>query len=443
MSERDGMEEHAADRRLREEIGAVDPPGAEPAERRAWEIVRAAHAELWAPEAEEPGASRSARGHGRVSARARRIWRRSRHPGRLAAACAALLLGVLAISPAGAEVRDWVGDRLVAESPAPVTSLTALPGRGDLLVESARGTWLVEADGSKRLLGGFHDAAWSPHGMFVVATAGNQLVALEPGGEARWAVTRPGPVSLPSWNGPDGFRIAYLEGRDLRVVAGDGTGDRVVAEGVVPVRPAWRPGPEHILAYALPGGRVRAVRADTGKAVFSAWPGDGAPPGAAGTSPSAPGVIGLEWSQDGGRLLAWAPGRAILLDARGREVWRFAAREGMRIAAAALAPGSSGAVAIVSEGGRSTVTLTGPGRGARELFAVRGALGGPLWSPDASRLLVGWPTADQWLFLPTGFGRSARSRVGGRVRAFADISAQFAPGATSPAAFPRLAGWCC
>jgi hypothetical protein len=56
-------------------------------------------------------------------------------------------------------------------------------------------------------------------------------------------------------------------------------------------------------------------------------------------------------------------------------------------------------------------------------------------SPDGSRLLIAWPEADQWLFVPAD-GRS-------RVRAIGDIAAQFAPGHEATAAFPRVAGWCC
>ena len=59
------------------------------------------------------------------------------------------------------------------------------------------------------------------------------------------------------------------------------------------------------------------------------------------------------------------------------------------------------------------VDLDRPGHG-RLLFAGPGAFGSIVWSPDGRWLLVGWPTADQWLFLH-----------GSRVHAVANIREQF------------------
>ena len=77
----------------------------------------------------------------------------------------------------------------------------------------------------------------------------------------------------------------------------------------------------------------------------------------------------------------------------------------------------------------------------RVLFSARGKLTGPTWSPDGRWLLVGWPEADQWLFIPV-----ARSRGDGRrdrqdVVPFDRISEQFDPGGAGAAPFPRVAGW--
>ena len=44
---------------------------------------------------------------------------------------------------------------------------------------------------------------------------------------------------------------------------------------------------------------------------------------------------------------------------------------------------------MVAGGGTRSVLLAKPGR-----------LTGPTWSPDGHWLLVGWPAADQWLFIP-------------------------------------------
>ena len=48
---------------------------------------------------------------------------------------------------------------------------------------SGSGIWVVQNDGSKRLLAGYRDAAWSPHGLYVAAVHGNELRALEPNGQ--------------------------------------------------------------------------------------------------------------------------------------------------------------------------------------------------------------------------------------------------------------------
>jgi hypothetical protein len=64
--------------------------------------------------------------------------------------------------------------------------------------------------------------------------------------------------------------------------------------------------------------------------------------------------------------------------------------------------------------------------------AVR--FGWPTFSPDGRWILLPWPQADQWLFVPVD---------GGRIRAVADISAQLDPDRRGNAAFPRVAGWCC
>ena len=46
--------------------------------------------------------------------------------------------------------------------------------------------------GRSRRLGGYRDAAWSPFGRFVAAAGENELVALEPDGDVRWSLARPG-----------------------------------------------------------------------------------------------------------------------------------------------------------------------------------------------------------------------------------------------------------
>ena len=132
-----------------------------------------------------------------------------------------------------------------------------------------------------------------------------------PTAECRWTLARSGPVSLPSWNSPDGFRIAYLSGSSLRVVNGDGSGDHLLAKSVAKVAPAWMPGPAYVLAYAGKDGGVTAVAADSGREVFTT------------RRSSAP--IGLQWSTDGKRLLVVRSSAAEVYDPEGHLLWRRSA----------------------------------------------------------------------------------------------------------------------
>ena len=137
------------------------------AQRRAWGVVKAAYAER------EP----------------------VRRPRRLRLLVALAVLAVLvaaALSPPGRAVGDWIRDRVAGQEETE-PALFRLPAAGQLLVVSEGGPWLVRPDGSKRLLGAYDDASFSPSARFVVATRGRRVVALEPDGDPRWSVTRPRP----------------------------------------------------------------------------------------------------------------------------------------------------------------------------------------------------------------------------------------------------------
>src|SRR5947207_1514288 len=71
------------------------------------------------------------------------------------------------------------------------------------------------------------------------------------------------PIGTPMWS-YEGYRIAYLSGPSLRIVNGDGTGDRLVARRVA-VSPvpalAWRPA-THQLAYVNARGQLVLLDAD-------------------------------------------------------------------------------------------------------------------------------------------------------------------------------------
>jgi hypothetical protein len=137
------------------------------------------------------------------------------------------------------------------------TELFSLPAPGRLLVSGRGGTWIVNADGSRRRLGAYRDATWSPFGRFVAATRANELVALDPKGNVRWTLPRRSP-RFPAWTGTRmDTRIAYIAGGRLHVVAGDGTDDRAIGPAGL-VQPVWLPG--RVLVYS--NGR-RLVAYDT------------------------------------------------------------------------------------------------------------------------------------------------------------------------------------
>jgi hypothetical protein len=377
---------------------------------------------------------------------------RSQPRARLALAlAAALALPALVLSPAGGSVRDWIGDVFEpgVEDAEPV--LTRLPGGGRLLVDSAQGPWLVHPDGSRRLLGDYEEAGWSPRGLYVVAVKDRTLVALEPDGDPRWSLSRPQPIADPRWSSFPGYRIAYRAGDSLRVVAGDGTDDALLARGVKPIPPSWRPGPAHVLAYVDGGGALRIVNTDTGTPLASLGP--------------LAGVSTLSWAPDGTALLQVATSEVRLTELRSQKI-------GAKLAVAAthtvpLPPGATvRAVAFSPDGeelalllsvrapvdppfrsekareltglGQASQVLLADRRGnsARRLMSAPGRLDHLAWSPDGRRLLITWRDADQWLFIPAA-GR-------GRTTAVDRISRQFSPGAERPS-FPAVdvSGWCC
>ena len=341
----------------------------------------------------------------------------------------ALLLALVLLSPAGAAIRDWVSDVVGPGQKNARPNLRALPAPGKLLVDSEQGPWVVQSDGTQRLLGSYDAASWSPHGVYVVAARGPRLVTLEADGAPRWALTAPGEVTSPTWQAPDGFRIAYRSGTSLRVVAGDGTGDRQLEAAVAPVAPAWRPGARHILAFVDRAGAVRVEDTDTGRRL---------------TSLALPLPHGLAWSPSGDEL-ALATGSAVAVVrpfARAAEVRIAQARPNSTVGEVAFSPSGDRLAFIRSsqQGGASASDLvlgqTGPRAiSQRTLFSVPGHLTDPTWSPDGRWLLVGWREADQWLFIDT--------REPSKVIAITNIDRQFDPGATGTGAFPRISGWCC
>lgn len=400
-------------RRVRDELHAARPPRADEAERRAWEVVRAAHAE---------------RSPVRQPHRGRRL---------AAVALAAVLAAAVALSPAGARVGDWIGDVVSPAPDATPSTLGSLPAKGRLLVVSPGGPWIVQDDGARRRLGDFRDATWSPGGLFVAAARGRELVALEPDGDEVWARPAPGRVDQPRWS-PDGFRIAYRSGRDLWIAVGDNSGTRLLARGVAATPPAWQPeqpSPGQVLAFTS-GRRIRIVEVDGPRLVGATRPG--------------PVPRELWWTADGRRLLAVSSGEIRVHDERGRLLRAHPLPPRLRATGSALDPaGRRLAVAAEHMDRRASELLLyrlatpPPGTLAfhappDRLFAGTGIIEGLTWSIDGRVLVLGLPEAGQWLLL--------RPRARGRLQAVSGIRHKFAGGSRAAtrvtAPFPRPAGWC-
>jgi len=362
-------------------------------EERAWEVVRRAFEER------EPAPPR------RASTRLLLV---------AAAAAAAVVVAVL--SPPGHAVFEQVR-RAIGVEPA-ARALFALPAPGRLLVEAPEpgSTWIVAADGARRRIGPWNYAAWSPHGRFVVVANGGGLAAVDPQGRVHWTLARDS-VSWPVWEGTDvDTRIAYIAASGLRVVAGDGTGDRLLDPYAAAEPPAWDPARLHTLAYET-GGDVVLRAVDTGRTLWRT---------------RVPAYGTLAWSRDGRRLAVVAPGGIRVLDGAGRLVRTIGSLNG-QLLGAAFRPGTHQlAVHVRYErvgSRRSEVKLVDvdhPGH-ARLLFAGPGVFGDLAWSPNGRWLLVDWPSADQWVFLH-----------GNRVHAVANVQRQF------PGGMLQLTnGWCC
>jgi hypothetical protein len=231
------------------------------------------------------------------------------------------------------------------------------------------------------------------------------------------------------WSPSPGFRVAYREGGTLRVVAGDGDGDRLLAPDVAPVAPAWLPRTGRtVLAYARADGVVRVVDVESGEELLR--------------TPRARQTREIFWTPDG--FLAVLTVRELRVHGRsGRLVRSARAAQGHVLLGAVAFPGGrvvyaefdpeAGATTLVRAGcfAPDPCLLIGPA----QVFRGAGRLQDLSLSPDGRWLLAGWPEADQLLFL----------RLPGiqKVVAVDDVRREFDPGRPASSSFPRLAGWCC
>ena len=377
----------AAERRLR----AVRAPQEIHAQQRAWRLVQTVYAD-----------------------RAISPRRRPRARFALAPAIAAIVC-VLALTPAGAAVHRWIDQTLGVKHAR--AALFSLPAPGQILVAGPAGTWTVASDGSKRRLGPWSEATWSPHARYIAVAAGDQLSAVNLRGTPQWSIARPD-VRSPRWFAPNGYRLAYLTGTTIRVIAGDGTGDRALANNVSHVAPAWRPGHDYVLAYTQVNGTVVVRDADTGRV---AW-----------THRTNPRPRLLAWSSNGARLLVLTPAAALVYDADGHQLARLPATRGEPALDGALSPDGQ-ELATLSDGGVTLTNLSQPTATQRRTFTGAG-LRQLVWSPDGHWLLVGWPAADQWVFI--------HAAGPPQIIAVSNIAQQFS-GSGPRHALPNLEGWCC
>jgi WD40 repeat protein len=378
-------------RTVEQRLRSVRAPQEEPSQRRAWRIARTVYAE-------------------------RTVTSRRRPRARLGLAPAAVAIaGVLALTPAGAAVHRWINQTLgVTHARA---ALFSLPAPGQVLTAGTTGVWTVSADGSKRRVGSWREATWSPHAQYVAVAGRDQLTAVSPRGTPQWSIARPD-VRSPRWFAPNGYRLAYLSGSTLRVIAGDGTGDRQLSDHVSRVAPAWRPGHDYVLAYATANGTIVVRDADTGRVAWS------------DRTPTAPRV--LAWSSDGSRLLVLTRTAALVFDGHGHQLARVPAIGNEQDLNGALSPDGQ-QLALLSDRDVTLTDLSRPGASQRRAFTGAG-LRQLVWSPDGRWLLVGWPAADQWVFIHAA-GRP-------QIIAVSRIAEQFS-GSGPSHAFPTLEGWCC
>ena len=376
---------------MKQELERVEIPGEEAARERTWAVARGAFA-------------------------VRQPVTRPSHWPRVAAVAitvGALLAG--ALSSPGRAVLDEIREVVGVEGAQ--RALFSLPAPGQLLVAADSGVWVVQDDGSRRLLGNYREASWSPFGRFVVAARANELAALEPDGDVRWTLARPG-VRTPRWSGSEAdTRIAYVDQTGLRVVAGDGTGDRLLEAGFRGTI-AWRPGEGFALAMAT-SRDVRVVDADTGRTLWRRARNVG--------QPSA-----MAWSRGGQRLLVSGPRAVRVYDESGRSPYELGPGAAP-VSAAALAPSGRSLVFAQKADGRAQLWIVPrirpDGSAARRLFAGFGTFDQVTWLPDGRWVLLPWAAADQWVFVRAN---------GAGIRAVANVSEQF-----RSQSFPRVEGWCC
>ncbi len=341
---------------------------------------------------------------------------------------AAVLVGAIAFSPAGATVKRFI-NRALSAPPIAHAAALSLPAPGRLLLSNARGTWVVSAHGAVKRLGAWTQASWSPRGKYLAVVSAGALAAVDPSGALAWRLPERA-ASDPQWYRPSGYRVAYRSGTDLHEVTGSGRADHLVATQVAAIAPAWRPGHDFQLAYATRRGAIVVRDGDTGVIAWHSGPHPGRP-------------IALSWSPKGTEVVlvtsagAWLyfPGQTpplrIRLAVQGPVIDATASPDGRWLA---LVRGGSSSS---RHGGASApqlqiADLTTPARPARTVLSGI-PVSQPTWAPNSRWLLVTWSAADQWWFV----------RATGRPRIIAESRVAAKLGRGGEAGPLQLDGWCC
>jgi hypothetical protein len=371
-------------------------------EQRAWHAVRSAY---------QPRPARRSR------------WTARRPVAALAVIALAALLTLGTVTAPRQAVARWLRDAFgVTAQPHATGGLASLPGGGRLLVETASGPWLVAADGSRHHLGTYTGAAWSPHSLYVVAWRGAELAAVNLAGVPQWELTAPGPLSAARWS-PDGYRIAFVAGGALDVLAGDSSGQHTVSDAAARVPPAWQPrtGSVHLLTFVTRDRAIEQIDADTGAAIWTAHP--------------------LEPA----RQLVWSPGGNVLLVLGAHELSEYTpagrllttfAPSGATVESAAFTSARRFALVIHPAAvGPDSIELLSTGRrpAPKILYTGLERLSDLNASPNHQWLIAASPSADQWIFI--------RIHAPARLLASTNITNAFHRPGTTTETFPRLAGW--
>lgn len=212
----------------------------------------------------------------------------------LAAALAIATAGIALATTGRLEVRvgsDTPSERVAA---APPVGRIVLPeGVGGIAAIAGGRLWMASRTGFRVEGLAVTAAELSPNARYAAAGIGDSLVVLAPDGRRPWSLPVGGRVMAAAWRpNPLPTEIAYVVRRggrhELRLVEGDGDGDRLLDPSVAPVRPSWS-SDSRSLAYVTTSGRVRVRDV----------------PGAAGTVVSFPRRVSAVAYAPVGDALAW------------------------------------------------------------------------------------------------------------------------------------------